>query len=395
MKNQWIIVFCSLSFLMLQSCNHNKIEIEIINSSSSDRIHETVEIALTDLGCFEAKNLLNLGVLESESREQQVVQYIDKDSDGKKDHLIFQPKVKAYKSNHYIITEVKSTLIKSNVFSRFVPERADDYAWENDKVAFRIFGAINPKIKEKLSKNKNYSSGIDCWLKKVEYPIIDKWYRANGVKNGYYHKDIGEGLDNFHVGASRGCGGTGVYLNDSLYVSRNFTGYKKLTSGPVRTSFTLDYQPWKAENQLIEEQKNISLDLGSNLMKVALKVKGTKTISVGLTLHEKDGKTAVDVAKGWFSYWQPHGKKSELGTAILVDSKYYDGYTTLISETKDQSHLLVHLKVIDGITEYKTGFGWKGSHQFLNAKEWQDYLSKEADMLKNTLEVRVIHKKKK
>ena len=52
--------------------------------------------------------------------------------------------------------------------SRFVPERKDDFAFENDKVAFRIYG---PALKD--SKE---NSGIDCWLKRVDYPTIDKWY---------------------------------------------------------------------------------------------------------------------------------------------------------------------------------------------------------------------------
>jgi hypothetical protein len=52
-------------------------------------------------------------------------------------------------------------------FARFVPERKDDFAWENDLVAFRTSGpALRPGPE---------NSGIDCWFERVPDPIVDKW----------------------------------------------------------------------------------------------------------------------------------------------------------------------------------------------------------------------------
>ena len=43
------------------------------------------------------------------------------------------------------------------VFGRFVPERKDDFAWENEYAAFRMYGpALKPE---------NPSNGVDLWLK--------------------------------------------------------------------------------------------------------------------------------------------------------------------------------------------------------------------------------------
>ncbi len=70
-------------------------------------------------------------------------------------------------------------------YVRYVPERGDDIAWENDRMAFRVFG---PQVHGKVG------SAIDVWTKSLEYPIIDKWYRLNA--NGMdYHVDRGEGLE--------------------------------------------------------------------------------------------------------------------------------------------------------------------------------------------------------
>ena len=44
--------------------------------------------------------------------------------------------------------------VEPKTFCRFVPERSDDFAWENDKIAFRAYGPA-------LSASAE-NSGIDC-----------------------------------------------------------------------------------------------------------------------------------------------------------------------------------------------------------------------------------------
>ena len=112
------------------------------------------------------------------------------------------------------------------------------------------------------------SSGIDCWLKKVNYPVINKWYKAS-ESNISYHEDHGEGLDNYHVGISRVPVVCAIKGEDNQYfVSKNFTNHKTLSTGPLRTLFQLDYANWRGLKGMIKEQKTISLDYGNNLMKI-------------------------------------------------------------------------------------------------------------------------------
>ena len=63
----------------------------------------------------------------------------------------------------------------ARTFCRFIPERLDDFAWENDVVAFRVYG---PAL-----RGKGVNSGIDCWFKRGEHPMIDKLY-TTGAKAG-------------------------------------------------------------------------------------------------------------------------------------------------------------------------------------------------------------------
>jgi hypothetical protein len=118
-------------------------------------------------------------------------------------------------------------------FARFVPERNDDFAWENDKIAFRAYGPFY--------RGKAVNSGIDAWLKRVDYPIIDKWYKEN-QEGKSYHEDHGEGLDNYHVGSSAGVGGSGLWLDGKREHLDTFTKYEILDASPERYQFKLSYE---------------------------------------------------------------------------------------------------------------------------------------------------------
>ena len=70
------------------------------------------------------------------------------------------------------------------------------------------------------------SSGVDLWSKSSHTLVQDGWYRA-----GDYHLDKGQGLDFYHVGQSRGCGGLGIFDGKVLHNSRNYAGWKILADG--------------------------------------------------------------------------------------------------------------------------------------------------------------------
>ena len=62
------------------------------------------------------------------------------------------------------------------VYARSVPERFDDMAWENDRIAHRMYGfALNSPAAAAVGERLR-GSGIDVWGKRVSYPIIDRWY---------------------------------------------------------------------------------------------------------------------------------------------------------------------------------------------------------------------------
>jgi hypothetical protein len=331
--------------------------------------------------------LNHIGIKDLISNKLLVTQLVDNDGDGMMDLLLFQPKIAAKSKKEFEIVEIaEDERPKSETFcySRFVPERADDYAWENNRVAFRMYGPTGPKIAEEGVPGATLSSGIDAWLKKVDYPIINNWYKKETETNGTYHEDTGEGLDNFHVGISRGVGGMAVKKDSIYYFSKNYTKWRTITTGPIRTSFYLEMGNWDANGTLIKESKVIILDYGYNLSKFEISIDGTDKISAGLTLHEKDGEISSNEKEGWVSYWEPHDG-SELGMAIVATPNCFLGYEKYDVQENDLSNVYAHLKVEDNKVVYYAGFGWKERGQFKNKQDWENYLSLFAEKINNPL----------
>ena len=203
---------------------------------------------------------------------------------------------------------------KTKVFARFVPERLDDFAWENDCIAFRMYGPA--------CENVLVSSGIDVRCKRVPDLIIDKWYRPGND----YHSDHGEGLDCYHVRAGRGCGGLGIWQDGKMYVSRNFATWKVLANGPIRTAFELTYRAWDVGGRKVSEIKRISLDAGQHLNRIESTLitdepDRTLTVALGLGDHNRGGQSASSRNGGWMGFWEDGDKDSlhkEIPTGQMV-----------------------------------------------------------------------------
>ncbi|QWX85003.1 DUF4861 domain-containing protein [Cellulophaga sp. HaHaR_3_176] len=385
----YVSALIGITFL---SCGEQKKEHTIItikNNLEIPRAFETVEVSKKEIVLGENQKFENIIVRDMATQERLITQFVDENSDGVADVVLFQPEVEPISEKKYeivVLDSVAAQDVTAYCYSRFVPERTDDYAWENNKVAFRTYGPVAQKMVEDSVSGGTLSSGIDAWLKKVEYPIINKWYAKNDINPGEYHIDSGEGLDNFHVGSSRGVGGVAVKKDTTYYISKNFTEWETITTGPIRTSFVLNYADWDADGQKITEEKHISLDYGNNLSKFEIHTTGTTVLSVGLTLHKKEGVGTEKVDQGWVSYWEPH-EGSELGTGIvaangtMIASENYDTNMT------DRSNLYAQLKVENGKVVYYSGFAWKESKQYPTKASWEAYLEEFALKINNPLEV--------
>lgn len=380
------------SFLSMANAQNQSVKISVKNNLDFSR-NEVVSIkgkSLLDI--IKGEKHTDLRIKKGATNDYVVLQWVDNNQDGKVDELLFQAEVPAKASSKFEVVFGKTiplTESATTTYSRFVPERTDDYAWENDKVAFRTFG---PDAQDRAENNKpegTLTSGIDLWLKQTDKSIINKWYGENVKTPGYYHINHGDGYDPYHVGKSRGTGGVGLWEGNSLDVSKNFVGYKTITTGPLRTVFELYYAPWTYYE--IDETKRISLDLGSNFSKFEISYKSNRplpNLTTGITLHDNKGEVKMNRKEGWFR----HAEKIDgvfLGEGIVINPKDVKEAFANVSEIKDQSNLLIVTNPKNNKLVYYSGFAWQKSGQVTNENDWDVLLQKQAKMLASPLKVTI------
>lgn len=373
----------------------NSVTITVENPLNTDRKSEVVSIPVNKVSSVVSKfGPENVLVIDAPSGVYMTSQIVDNDADGKVDEILFVTDINANTKKKFYVAALKNgkelqQVARITTFSRFVPERIDDYAWENDRVAFRTYGPVAQKLTEEGKPGGTLTSGMDCWLKRVDYPVIDKWYKGHVEKAGYYHIDHGEGYDPYHVGNSRGCGGIGIWDNNKLYISKNFVTYKTIAVGPVRTIFELTYAPWDANGKTITEKKRISLDLGSNLTRYEVTLNSDKPLAdftIGITLHEKKGDVKLNPAEGWFRYYETIDS-SDLGTGIVIAPSAVKDSKDYRVDEKEASHIFVTSKLEQNKGVYYAGFAWKKSGQIKSVADWDAYLTEFAKKLAAPLKV--------
>ncbi len=261
-------------------------------------------------------------------------------------------------------TEPTEPAAGAKCFARYVPERFDDIAWENDRIAHRIYG---PALE--TAPHEHSGSGIDVWVKSVREPVINEWYRS-----GDYHRDRGTGLDCYEVGTSRGAGGLGVWDNNQLYISKDWFDHKILDKGPDECGFELKYAPWDANGRKVWEHRTMTLKAGSNLDRIETTLDSDKpgNITVGIGLCKRPGKGGrfvQDKELGLMSYWQPPEKNGSIGVGVVIDPALVVGFT------QDKLNYLMLVKATAGKPlVYYAGACWDKGPDFRTADEWEAYL---------------------
>jgi len=297
------------------------------------------------------------------------------DKAGRYDDVLFQYSFAAGEKRATFTVErslVPVPPVMTRTFARYVPERLDDFAFENDRLAHRMYGqGLDTPA---AGKSRMISSGIDIWTKRVAYPVIDRWY-LRGHDN--YHIENGEGLDFYSVGTGRGCGGTGIWNGSKLHVSHNWKTWRVIANGPLRSVFELGYEPWDAGNGVkVSEVKRFTLDAGHNLHRVestfTVVGAGEVVVALGLGKH-KDVPAVLDRnSGGWLTQWEkyPKATEGELGTAVLLETGAFQGF----AEDDLNQLALVPVKS-GGKLRYALGAGWSLGSEFTTAEKWNTYVA--------------------
>ncbi len=362
-------------------CHAARIEVSAVNLLPLARPCETIEIPAKDLEPLHAKNLSLVHVMDSNGNELPC-QAIDTDGDELRsfDAVIFQAAFAAGETKTFkLIVGAKQVYQKEQykAFGRFVRERFDDFAWENDRIAHRMYGqALETWKGEPLT-----SSTIDIWSKRTPRMVVNDWYLADD-----YHADHGEGADFYSAGSSRGCGGSGLWAGERLWVSRNFIHSNVLANGPIRVLFELEYAPFSVNGVEVAETKRISLDAGQQFDRFESRYRFSgQALTVAIGLKKVAGeKVESNAAQGWLAKWEKMEKGAgNQGLAVISAPVAFD------KQAEDPlNHLVLTKMNADNTAAYWAGFCWDKAGLFADADAWTRHVSGFAQSLASPLRIK-------
>jgi hypothetical protein len=349
--------------------------VKLKNNSKLERIQEVVEIDFNLLSP-KLKGVGDFKVVNGETGEELVYQVEYKGADQPK-NLLVQVTLPAEGEVVVHLKEGMPSAFAPQTFARYVPERKDDFAWENNLVAFRMYG----KALENTNEN---AFGIDVWAKRTSQLIIDKWY-----KHGDYHTDHGEGLDYYSVGFTLGGGDIAPFVDDSIYFSRNYERHAVLDNGPLRSTFQLFYGSWEVNGVSVTAIKEIMLDAGSQLNRITVQYQldgvGQLPAVVGIIKRKDPGEIYFDEERKIMGYWEPPYKnEGKMGIGCILvggmqDFKIQNGHLLSLITAKNHQPIV-----------YYAGAAWNKAKQITTPEEWFHYLTNFADKIDHPVDISVL-----
>lgn len=172
---------------------------------------------------------------------------------------------------------------EQKVTARFVPERLDDFVFENNLVAGRFYGHA-------IEGNPT-SPGIDIWVKMPGKLVADSWYAEAQKDPEYYHHNHGDGKDCYKVAVSLGGGASAPLVDGRLALpATNYRSWEIVEQGPEKIVFVLHYPEWEAAEGLkVSLDKQVTVCADSYFCRVddSYKFSGAETLTVaaGMIRH--------------------------------------------------------------------------------------------------------------
>jgi pectinesterase len=362
-----------------------KLVVRVSNPLNIERPGELVVVRWSSLqGKLASLEPANVAVYEKNGAVPIISQIVDYDQDGKPEEIVFQSNFKAKEVKEFVVKQAGGDReqITSLTYAGFMVPR-EDLAWENDRIAFRMYGP---------AMAKDVNNGIDVWTKRVRYLIVKKWYEGEEKEPKIsYHEDHGEGADYFSVGRTLGVGACALIKGDSLYQPGVFQKYRIIAAGPLMAIFELTYNPFEYEGKKITQVVRIALGAGVNLNKIdvtfsAGSAKGKVPFAAGI-VKRKGTATFSDKKAGCVGLWGLTTDKEEvgyLGTGLVMPR------SAMRQIKEDNVHVLIRGSADLGEpTTYYTGAGWTLSKDFTTADSWNTYLTNFAKKVAAPLVVNV------
>lgn len=368
----WLLLACTL----LAACGFNQGEHRVVISNPTDQErHELVAIPYNEWsGAFGADSIFK--IVDASSGEEIPYQLETKGMPETQNVLL---EVAVPASGSITLAVEKSAPAPTTVrtYARYVRERYDDFAWENDVVAFRMYGKA-------LEGRPDDAHGLDIWSKKTTNLVVDKWYAQ-----GDYHTDHGEGMDYYSVGMTLGAGDIAPFAVDTVVFSKHYRQYEILDNGPLRSTFKLTYEPWQVGTKTVSVVKQFTLDAGSQLNRVEVTYSidgdGKLPVAIGVARREQPGELLQEEQEGIFGYWEPEiGNHGITGIGVILEKGGFSGFGDLSNQ------YLGFTEATNGTPlAYYVGGAWNKAGRYMSAEAWFNYLHAFKERVASPLNVEI------
>ncbi len=364
-----------VAVLLGTSCNGTAKEVVIRVENPADAVRkEVISVpyrsfldAFGDAGPFR--------IMDRQSAKEVPYQ-LEKRGGSEVQNLLIQVEVPANGTVVLAAEKGEPAAVAAKTFARYVPERLDDFAWENDVLAFRMYGKA-------LEGRKDDAQGTDLWVKRTDKLVIDNWYAGAD-----YHKDHGEGMDYYSVGQTLGAGDIAPYADGKVIYPKHYRTHEILDNGPLRTTFRLGYEPWDVNGISVKVSKLISIDAGSQLNRVEVTYEAdggsALPVVIGVARRKAPGEVLREEAQGIFGYWEPeHGEDGITGVGIISEKpfsavhEHADQYLSELAATNNEPLV------------YYNGGAWNKAGKITSADAWFSYLTTYKQHLGNPLKVSI------
>ncbi len=377
------IIYLLLIALTFACSSDNGKTISISNTSDFERTNEIVELDYATITDLFKEGQFIIADLNGKEIPYQIT--YDK-------KLIFPVKVKAHEVINYTIKEGKPRSYETVTYAKHYPERLDDIAWENDRIAFRTYGPA-------LQATGERAFGYDVWVKSVPQLVVeDRYYQelTNGIS---YHTDHGNGLDYYSVGPTLGAGTSALLSDGNIVYPYCYKTYDIIDNGPLRMTVKLTYHPLTVgDDANVIETRIISLDAGSQLNKFIVSFDNLSKqtpIVTGIVLHEPSNDYQTDVQNGFIAYADPVDPvNGQIYVGAVFPDKLEEAQAVMFSdeEKKDRKangHVLAISNYIPGSNyTYYAGAGWS-KYGFETSASWYRHVHDFSKKIKEPLEVNV------
>lgn len=247
-----------------------------------------------------------------------------------------------------------------------------DCIFENDRVAYRIYGAQSDII----------SPGADIWVKAQGKLILDKWYKLSETDPQYFYRNHtgkkeypGKDCYNAQSYSLNAGASVPIYQDSLVFPTQNFDKFELIESTKSKVVFSLHYPQWTIGENTVELTREITLAANDNFCTIDDIYDGdfySMACLVGISTQEVVNK---DEGLDYIITWEKASDQSVenedgmIGLGIVMPENYKMEYN------EERHYAVAHFETVRGRkVSYAIGSCWsKGNIPSFD--EWKKLVS--------------------